>query len=100
MSVKEALARLDSVMAELIEADQTGEGIDPLRIAQELGQVRALMVESPAVVRRAGGAMHFRCEACGTIVHWTVTPARCTSCGGVKFFRADLEQPIVDAGPA
>lgn len=100
MSVKDALQRLDSVMAELIEADQTGAGIDPLGIARELGQVRALMIESPAIVPRKGGESHFRCESCGTIVHGMATPERCPACGGVRFFKADLEQPIVDAGPA
>lgn len=99
--MREAIQRLDAIMAELIEADQTGSGIEPLRVAQELGMVRALMLESPAVMPRpTGGELHFRCEQCGTIHHGLVVPQRCSQCGGTKFFKADIEQPIVDAGPA
>ena len=98
--MREAIQRLDAVMAELIEADQTGSGMDPLHVAQELGRVRALMIESPAVVPRPSGEMHFRCEQCGTIHHGRVAPQRCSQCGGTRFFKADIEQPIVDAGPA
>src|SRR5207237_9188148 len=54
-TVKEALARLDALMNRLVEADQTGTGIDPLRIASELGQIRQLLVEAPAVVRAKCG---------------------------------------------
>jgi peptidoglycan/xylan/chitin deacetylase (PgdA/CDA1 family) len=41
--LKEALVRLDALMNRLVEADQTGSGIDPLRIANELGQIPVLM---------------------------------------------------------
>ena len=34
--MKEALGRLDALMNRLVEADQTGSGIDPLHIASEL----------------------------------------------------------------
>lgn len=98
--MKEALQRLDTVIAELIEADQTANGIDPLRVAQQLGHVRALLLQGPAVVPRAGGERHFRCETCGTIWHGQTPPAKCPTCGGSKFFNADLEMPVVDAGPA
>lgn len=98
--MREAIERLDKVMRDLIEADQTGAGIEPLQLAEELGRVRALMLEAPAVVPRSDGQRHYRCESCGTISHGTEAPARCPTCGGVRFFRADLEAPMVDAGPA
>jgi len=91
-SVKEALVRLDELMNRLIEADQTGSGIDPLPIASELGQIRQLLAEAPAVVRARGG------EACGTISHGEAEPERCPTCGGRKFFAADIEQPFVESG--
>lgn len=98
--MREAIRRLDEVMAELIQADQTGEGMEPLRLAQELGRIRAMLLEEPAVIPRRDGAKHFRCESCGTIVHGDAEPSRCPSCGGAGFFKADLEMPVVDAGPA
>src|SRR5438552_10181086 len=97
-TVKEALARLDALMNRLVEADQTGTGIDPLRIASELGQIRQLLAEAPAVVRAKGGQKHFRCEACGTISHGERQPEKCPTCGGRKFFAADIEQPFVESG--
>src|SRR5256885_10671291 len=96
--MKEALVRLDGLMNRLVEADQTGSGIDPLRIANELGQIRQLLAEAPAVVRAKGGQKHFRCEACGTISHGEHKPERCPTCGGRKFFAAGIEQPLVGAG--
>jgi hypothetical protein len=96
--VKEALTRLDALMNRLVEADQTGSGIDPLRIAGELGQIRQLLAEAPAVVRAKGGQKHFRCEACGTISHGAAQPEKCPTCGGTKFFAADIEQPFVESG--
>ena len=38
-------------MNRLVEADQTGSGIDPLRIANELGQIRQLLAEDAEVPR-------------------------------------------------
>ena len=96
--MKEALERLDALMIRLVEADQTGAGIDPLRVASELGQIRQLLAEAPAVIRAKGGQRHFRCEACGTVVHGADAPARCPTCGGTKFFAADIEQPFVESG--
>ena len=96
--MKEALTRLDALMNRLVEADQTGSGIDPLRVANELGQIRQLLAEAPAVVRAKGGQKHFRCEACGTISHGERQPERCPTCGGRKFFAADIEQPFVESG--
>jgi hypothetical protein len=97
-SVKEALERLDALMNRLVEADQTGSGIEPLRVANELGEIRQLLAEAPAVVRAKGGQKHFRCEACGTISHGERQPDRCPTCGGRKFFAADIEQPFVESG--
>lgn len=98
--MRDAIRRLDEVMAGLIQADQTGEGMEPLQLAQELGRIRAMLLEAPAVLPRRDGARHFRCESCGTIVHGDAPPQRCPFCSGLKFFSADLETPIVDAGPA
>jgi rubrerythrin len=96
--VKEALERLDALMNRLVEADQTGAGMDPLRVASELGQIRQLLAEAPAVIRAKGGQKHYRCEACGTIAHGTEQPERCQTCGGRRFFAADIEQPFVESG--
>src|SRR2546426_11061309 len=96
--LKEALERLDALMNRLVEADQTGAGIDPLPVASELGQIRQLLAESPAVIPAKGGQKHFRCEVCGTVVHGTAAPSRCPTCGGTKFFAADIEQPFVESG--
>ncbi len=98
--MREAIQRLDELMRRLIEADQTGAGIEPLELAVELDKVRALMLEAPAVVPRSDGQRHFRCESCGAISHGMEAPARCPQCGGAKFFKADLEIPVVDTGPA
>ncbi len=96
--MKEALERLDELMNRLIEADQTGSGIEPLAVASELGAIRQLLAEAPAVIRAAGGQKHFRCEACGTIAHGARAPDRCPTCGGRKFFAADIDQPFVESG--
>ena len=96
--MREAIERLDALMRSLIEADQSGAGMEPLEAANELGQIRQLMSESPAVIPAAGGQRHFRCEACGTIVHGAAAPERCTECGGTTFFAADIQQPNVESG--
>ena len=96
--MKEALDRIDALMNTLVEADQAGAGMEPLRVARELGQIRHLLAEAPAVVRRPGGEQHFRCEACGTITHGAQAPQRCPTCGATKFFPADIEQPFVESG--
>ena len=96
--MNEALVRLDALMNRLVEADQTGSGIDPLRIASELGEIRQLLAESPSVIPAKGGQRHFRCEACGTVTHGAEAPARCPTCGRTKFFSADIEQPFVESG--
>lgn len=98
--VQEALAKLDALMRRLIEADQTGSEMEPLRVADELGAIRAALMQGRAVVpRAAGGERHFRCETCGTISHGAAAPATCPTCGKTTFFEADLQTSTVDAGP-
>jgi len=96
--MKEALDRLDALMNRLVEADQTGAGIEPLRVANELGKIRQLFAQAPSIIPKPGGDRHFRCEACGTTVHAAAAPQRCPTCGGSKFFAADIEQPFVESG--
>ena len=98
--MKEAVERLDSLMTTLVNADQTGAGIEPMKVAAELGKIRELFYAAPTVVRRAeGGQKHFRCESCGTISHGEDAPAKCPECGSTgKFFVADLSQPNVESG--
>jgi rubrerythrin len=96
--MREAIERLDALMRDLIEADQSAAGMEPLKVANELGRIRQLMSESPAVIPAAGGQRHFRCESCGTIVHGAAAPDRCSECGGTTFFAADMEQPNVESG--
>lgn len=96
--MKDALGRLDALMRRLVEADQTGTGMDPLKVADELGVIKDLLFRSPAVRPAPGGQRHFRCETCGTISHGPDAPARCEDCGGTSFFDADLKQPNVESG--
>lgn len=87
-------------MRRLVESGQTGRGIEALRIADELGAIRAELMSGRAVIPRAnGGERHFRCDACGTIVHGATPPPNCPTCQKAKFYEADLEAPVVDAGP-
>ena len=98
--VQTTLERLDALMNRLVEADQTGNQLDPQSIAKELGEIRASLMRGRAVVPRAkGGERHFRCETCGTIVHGAKAPNECPTCHQTSFFEADLETSIVDAGP-
>ncbi len=87
----DALERLDALMNRLVDADQTGNELDPLAIANELGSIRAALMRSPAVVPRSGGERHYRCEACGTIVHGTAAPKECPRCRKTVLHPADLE---------
>jgi hypothetical protein len=95
--MQQALRRLDALTQKLIEADQTGSGLEPLAVARELGQIRQLLAQAPAVIPATGGQQHFRCEQCGTITHGAAAPAKCATCGGKTFFSADLEQPAVES---
>lgn len=97
MKTPTALQRLDNLMARLVEADQTGAGLDPLRLAQELGEIRALLARSRAVRRAPGGQLHFRCGICGTISHGASRPERCPECGSEDLVHVDLEQPNVES---
>jgi rubrerythrin len=98
--IQTTLERLDALMNRLVEADQTGNQLDPQLIAKELGEIRASLMRGRAVVPRArGGERHFRCETCGTIVHGAAAPKACPTCGKSMFFEADLESTSVDAGP-
>ena len=95
--MQEALRRLDVLTQKLIEADQTGSGLEPLAVARELGQIRQLLAQAPTVIPATGGQRHFRCEQCGTITHGAAAPTKCATCGGRTFFSADLEQPAVES---
>ena len=97
--VQEPLARLDDLMRKLIESDQTGSPMETLAIANELGRIRLALMQGRAVLPREGGERHFRCDACGTIVHGTRAPAACPTCGKSKFYAADLDNQEVYAGP-
>jgi len=95
----EALDRLDALMRQLIEVDQTGAEMEPLEVAAELGKIRQLMAESPTVVPRpVGGQKHWRCETCGTISHDDRAPDTCPQCHQRTFFPADILQPNVESG--
>jgi rubrerythrin len=95
--MQDALRRLDALTQQLIEADQSGAGTEPLAVARELGKIRQLLSQAPAVIPATGGQRHFRCESCGTITHGAAAPATCATCGGRTFFSADLEQPAVES---
>jgi rubrerythrin len=95
--MQEAMRRLDALTQKLIEADQSGAGFEPIAAAHELGKIRQLLAQAPAVIPAAGGQHHFRCESCGTITHGAAAPAKCAQCGGKTFFSADLEQPAVES---
>jgi hypothetical protein len=95
--MQDAMRRLDALTQSLIEADQTGAGLEPIAVARELGRIRQLLSQAPAVIPATGGQQHFRCESCGTITHGTAAPATCATCGGRTFFSADLEQPAVES---
>ena len=96
--MKDAVGRLDTLMRKLIEADQTGAGMEPLKVANELGSIRELLFKSPVVRPAPGGQRHFRCETCGTIAHGPAAPAKCEDCGSTAFFDADLGQANVESG--
>jgi len=98
--VQTTLERLDALMNRLVEADQSGNQLEPQAIAKELGEIRASLMRGRAVVPRdKGGERHFRCETCGTIVHGAAAPKQCPTFGKTSFFEADLESTSVDAGP-
>jgi rubrerythrin len=83
--------RLDTLINELIELDQTGGEIAPMDVARELGEIKSQLLVMPTVHRSADDLRHFRCEACGTITHGETSPASCKRCGGAKFLNVDIE---------
>ena len=85
-------------MRKLVEADQNASGVEPLKVANELGAIRDMLFRSPVVRPAPGGQSHFRCERCGTITHGATAPAKCEECGATTFFHVDLEQPNVESG--
>ena len=91
MTEASGLTRLDALMNRLIERDQTGDEIDPLDVARELGEIRAELMAMPTVHRGAEDLRHFRCEACGTIMHGDTAPARCAHCAKTRFVNVDIE---------
>ena len=94
----DANQRIDGLIQQLIEADQRGSGIEPMKVAHELGQIKALLARRKTVRPRAGGEGHWRCEACGTISHAAARPERCPECGAAALWAADLAQPNVESG--
>ncbi len=83
--------RLDALINRLIETDQTAGEIDPFDVARELGEIRAELMATPTVQRGEEDLRHFRCEACGTIMHGESAPARCARCGKTKLLNVDIE---------
>ena len=90
--------RIDDLIQRLIEADQRGSGIEPMKLAHELGEIKQLLARRKTIVPRPGGEGHWRCEACGTITHARAKPERCPQCGEAQLWPADLEQSNVESG--
>ena len=91
-------ARIDAMIQRLIEADQRGSGIEPMKLAHELGELKVLLARRKTILPRPGGEGHWRCEACGTITHARAKPERCPECDGTMLWPADLEQGNVESG--
>jgi len=91
MGEPSGMQRLDTLINELIEADQTGSEIDPMDVARELGEIKSQLLAMPTVHRGAEDLRHFRCETCGTITHGNALPPRCKHCGGTSFVNVDIE---------
>lgn len=94
----DANSRIDALIQALIEADQQGSGIEPLRIARELGEIKSALARRRTVKPRPGGEGHWRCEASGTITHASAKPGTCPECDGRELWSADLAQPNVESG--
>lgn len=91
-------ARIDRLMQRLIEADQRGTGVEPLKIAHELGEIKQQLARRKTIRPRPDGEHHWRCEDCGTITHANDRPATCPECGAKALWEADLAQPNVESG--
>src|SRR6266851_774750 len=94
----DANRRIDELMQRLIEADQQGTGIEPLKVARELGEIKLTLARRRTILPRRGGEGHWRCEVCGTISHSNEKPDRCPACGSRGLWSADLAQPNVESG--
>ena len=94
----DANKRIDELIQRLIEADQRGSGIEPMKLAHELGEVKMLLARRKTIRPRPGGDGHWRCEACGTITHARAKPERCPDCDGTQLWLADLELANVESG--
>lgn len=90
--------RIDDMIQRLIEADQRGSGIEPLKLAHELAELKLMLARRKTILPRPGGEGHWRCEACGTISHASAKPGRCPECGAAQLWPADLAQPNVESG--
>ena len=91
-------SRIDAMIQRLIEADQRGSDIEPMKLAHELGEIKLLLARRKTIRPRPGGEGHWRCEACGTITHAAAKPGRCPECGATRLWPADLAQPNVESG--
>jgi rubrerythrin len=91
-------ARLDRLIQLLIDADQRGSGIEPLKIAKELGEIKVQLARRKTIRPRPGGQQHWRCEVCGTVTHADARPSLCPECGAKDLWEADLKQPNVESG--
>jgi len=91
-------SRIDAMIQRLIEADQRGSDIEPMKLARELGEIKLLLARRKTIRPRPGGEGHWRCEACGTITHAAAKPGRCPECGATRLWPADLAQPNVESG--
>ena len=94
----DANQRIDALIQQLIEADQGSRGMEPMKVAHELGAIKQLLARRQTIRPRAGGERHWRCETCGTISHAAAKPGRCPECGGEALWEADLEMPNVESG--
>jgi rubrerythrin len=90
--------RIDDLIQRLIEADQRGSEIEPMKLAHELGEIKQLLARRKTIRPRPGGEGHWRCERCGTITHASAKPDRCPECGATQLWPADLEQSNVESG--
>ncbi len=97
-ATNDANRRIDALIQKLIEADQRGSGIEPLKVAHELGEIKQALARRKTIRPRPGGEGHWRCEACGTITHASAKPEKCQECGGAQLWPADLEQANVGSG--
>jgi rubrerythrin len=94
----DANRRIDELIQRLIEADQQAAGIEPMKVAHELGEIKLALARRKTILPRPGGEGHWRCEACGTISHASAKPDRCPACGAKQLWPADLAQPNVESG--